>query len=158
MGSNDLVCSQNHFMRASYCRRLTTLVGLKPVISLIFKLSKHLSAVIAVCCLVAVLLACNMRSDADWQKQLGDKKLSKASNSGSISNKVDIYFCPSGEYGMVTQFSGLSGGGAGTLSMADENTEYGRWTVTSSTLILQSQNGERHAYDISQVLMTVSSN
>lgn len=130
-------------------RRPTPTVGTL-VKTLNYALSKHVSAVTAVFTIISVLLACNMRSDSDWQKELGGKKLSRASNSGSLSNKVDIYFCPSGEYGMVTQFSGFSGGGAGTLSVADEDSEYGRWTVTSSTLVLQSQDGKRHEYDISQ--------
>jgi hypothetical protein len=87
-------------------------------------------------------------SDQEWSKMLAYKKLSRASNSGSVSTKTNFYFCPSGEYAMQTQFSGFSGGGAGTLSMADEDVELGRWVEKNGTLYLQAENGERREYDL----------
>jgi hypothetical protein len=116
--------------------------------------SRQMGALAALILVLSVGLACNMRSDAEWKQMLGGKKLSKASNSGAISDKVDIYFCPSGEYGMETQFTGFSTGGAGTLSMADSDVEYGQWSVSSGTLVLVSQNGERREYSISQGMDT----
>ena len=49
---------------------------------------------------------------------------------------------------MQTQFSGFSGGGAGTLSMADEDVELGRWIVKNGILYLQAENGDRRQYDL----------
>jgi len=69
-----------------------------------------------------------------------------------VSTNVNIYFCPSGEYAMQSQFSGFSTGGAGTLSSADEDVEYGKWKVESGTLTLRSQNGKSHEYSLSQGL------
>src|SRR5687767_13410430 len=112
--------------------------------------SKHFSTFPAALVLLLVVLGCNSRSDTEWTKILGNKKLSMAKTSGSISDKTDIWFCPSGEYAMRTQFSGFSTGGAGTLSMADEDFEYGNWRVESGVLILRSQDGQTSRYDISQ--------
>ena len=81
--------------------------------------SKHMSAVTTLFVLLTVALACNLRTDSDWKNELGGKKLSRANNSGSVSTKINIYFCPTGEYAMQSQFSGFSTGGAGTLSSAD---------------------------------------
>ena len=111
---------------------------------------KHLAALPAVIILLAVALACDTRSDADWKNELHGKKLSMASTSGSISDRIDIWFCGSGEYALRRQFSGMSGGGGGTLSMADEDFEQGKWIVESSTLILQSQDGQTSEFSISQ--------
>ena len=113
--------------------------------------TKQFSPLLALACLVFAALGCGeMRSDADWKRELGGKKLSMAKTSGSISDKVEIWFCSTGEYARRTQFSGFSSGGGGTLSMADEDTEAGRWRVEGGTLILQPENGETSRYDISQ--------
>jgi len=108
-------------------------------------------AIIAVVAVLFVALGCDGAgySDEEWSKQLAYKKLSRASNSGSVSTKTNFYFCPSGEYAMQTQFSGFSGGGAGTLSMADEDVELGRWVVKNGTLYVQTETGERRQYDLS---------
>jgi uncharacterized lipoprotein NlpE involved in copper resistance len=112
--------------------------------------SKHFTALAALMILLFTGLACNSRSDAEWTRILADKKLSMAKTSGSISDKVNIWFCPSGEYVMQKQFTGFSTGGGGTLSMADEDVEYGRWQILSSTLVLRAQSGERTEFLISQ--------
>lgn len=115
--------------------------------------TKHLAATAALAALAFAALGCGDlgKSDADWKRELGGKKLSKAKTSGSVSDKVQIWFCGSGEYARQTQFSGFSTGGAGTLSMADEDIEGGTWRVESGTLVLSPQNGEASTYDISQV-------
>ena len=111
---------------------------------------KHTAAVLSLGILLSIGLGCASKSDNEWRAELSGKKLSRASNSGAISNSVNIYFCADGRYAMERQFSGFSTGGAATLSMADEEVELGRWTVQSSTLILQSRDGERHEYGLSQ--------
>lgn len=108
------------------------------------------TALIALALLIAAALGCNITSDEEWVKGLAHKKLTRAETSGAISDRIDIYFCPNGEYAKQTQFTGFSGGGAGTLSMADEQTELGRWTVTGGVLYLQSQEGNRSEYTLSQ--------
>jgi len=107
-------------------------------------------AVVAIAAVLFVALACGgaQFSDKEWSKQLAYKKLSRASNSGSVSTKTNFYFCPTGEYAMQTQFSGFSGGGAGTLSMADEDVELGRWMVKNGILYLEAENGDRRQYDL----------
>lgn len=113
--------------------------------------TKHFTALAALMILVFAGLGCGeMRSDSDWKRELGGKKLSMAKTSGSISDKVEIWFCSSGEFARRTQFSGFSGGGSGTLSMANEDVEAGSWRVESGILILQPENGETSQYDISQ--------
>ena len=113
--------------------------------------TKHFTALAALAILVFAGLGCGeMKSDSDWKRELGGKKLSMAKTSGSISDKVEIWFCSSGEFARRTQFSGFSGGGGGTLSMANEDVETGSWRVESCTLILQPENGETLQYDISQ--------
>lgn len=111
--------------------------------------TKHFLAIIALSLLIFIGLACNFTSDSDWKRELGSKKLTMAKTSGSISDRVDIWFCASGEYAMRTQFSGFSGGGGSSLSMADEDFEQGTWTVESGMLILNPQNGKNHEYSIS---------
>ncbi len=113
-------------------------------------ISKHFWSIIAFGLILSVGLGCNIKSDADWEKELGGRKLTMAQTSGGISDKVEIWFCPNGEYAKRTYFGGFSSGGAGTLSMADESTEGGRFQVRSSTLILQSQDGNVSEYSISQ--------
>lgn len=113
--------------------------------------TKHFTAPAALAVLVFAALGCGeMKSDVDWKRELGGKKLSMAKTSGSISDKVEIWFCSSGEFARRTQFSGFSSGGGGTLSMADEDVETGSWRVESRTLILQPENGKTSQYDISQ--------
>ena len=112
--------------------------------------SKHLAAILSFGVLLAVGLGCDRKTDGEWKHELGGKKLSRAKNSGSVSNSTNIYFCASGEYALQTQFSGFSTGGVGTLSMADEDVELGRWTVDSGTLILQAQDGKRQEYELSE--------
>lgn len=109
-------------------------------------------AILAFISLVFIGIACTCgggRSDQEWNRMLAYKKLSRASNSGAVSDKVNFYFCPSGDYAMQTQFSGFSGGGAGTLSMASEDVELGRWAVKNGVLYLRSQNGEDRQYGLS---------
>lgn len=110
--------------------------------------TKHFSAVIALGLLVFIGLACN--SEADWENELGGKQLTYAKTSGSFSDRVDIWFCPSGEYAVRSESSGFSGGGSGTLSTAGENGDYGQWRVDGSTLILRSQNGQVTEYELSK--------
>lgn len=114
------------------------------------RFSDQLMAVFAVALLLAAGLACNLKSDDEWKRELAHKKLSRASTSGSISDKVTFYFCPTGEYAKQSEFSGYSPGGAGTLSMADSDVELGRWEVRSGTLVLRSQTGETSEYSINQ--------
>lgn len=107
-----------------------------------------LTTVIALVLLLGAALACNFKSDEEWANELGGKQLSRAKTSGAISDRVDIWFCSNGEYVKRTQFSGMSTGGGGTLSMADEDVEQGTWRVESSTLILRSQDGNVTEYSI----------
>src|SRR5690242_11833309 len=90
--------------------------------------SKYSAAFLSVCVLMGVGFGCKMKPDSAWKSELGGKKLSRANNSGSVSSNVNIYFCPSGEYALQSQFTGFSTGGAGTLSTANERVEYGHWT------------------------------
>lgn len=112
--------------------------------------SKHFCSIIAFAFIVFVGLGCGAKSDADWERDLGGRKLTMAKTSGGISDKVEIWFCPNGEYAKRIYFGGFSTGGAGTLSVADEDTEGGKFQVRSSTLILQSQDGNTSEYSISQ--------
>ena len=112
--------------------------------------SKHFLSIVAFACILLVGLGCNTKSDADWERDLGGRKLTMATTSGGISDKIEIWFCPNGEYARRTYFGGFSTGGAGTLSVADEDTEGGRFQVRSSILILQSQDGNTSEYRISQ--------
>ena len=109
-------------------------------------LAEHFSSLVAVLVVLGVGVGCNFKPDADWKRELHGKKLTMAKTSGSISDRVDIWFCGSGDYAKRTQFSGLSGG----FSTADEKYELGNWTVESGTLILRSQQGETSEYSISQ--------
>ena len=111
----------------------------------------NLAVTIAVVSLMlTVVLGCNSRSDAEWKDLLGGNKLSRADNSGSVSTKTTIYFCPTGDYAMQIDFSGYSTGGAGTLSMADNDVELGRWQVDAGVLKLQSQEGKTHEYSLGE--------
>jgi hypothetical protein len=110
------------------------------------------SAIAAVLVLFFLVLGCNTKSDDEWTALLAHKKLSRANNDGSISTKVNYYFCPSGEYAIQTQFSGFSTGGAGTLSMADEDVELGTWQVRNGVLLLSPQDGGRKEISLSQGL------
>jgi hypothetical protein len=107
--------------------------------------TKHFSSLLALGCLIFFVLGC-FKSDDNWKNHLAHKKLTSAKTSGSISDRVDIYFCPSGEYAKRTDFVGNSGG----FSMANEDVEYGSWTVESGTLILQSEDGKTTQYSLSQ--------
>lgn len=116
----------------------------------IIRTNNQSPAFFAIAAVLFIALACGgtQFSDKEWNKQLAHKKLSRASNSGSVSTKTNFYFCPTGEYAMQTQFSGFSGGGAGSLSMADEDVELGRWIVKNGILYLQAENGDRRQYDL----------
>lgn len=114
--------------------------------------SNRITAAFAVIAMVTLAIACNLKTDDAWKSELADKKLSRASNSGSFSDKVVFYFCPNGEYAMQTQTSGFSTGGVGTLSMADEDVELGRWTVSGGNLMLKPETGERREYSLSSGL------
>lgn len=113
--------------------------------------TKHFTSLAAIGLLLFAALGCGVtKSDEDWKRELGGKKLSMAKTSGSISDKIEIWFCSTGEYARRTQFSGFSTGGGGTLSMADEDVETGTWRVESGVLILQPENGKTGQYDLSQ--------
>lgn len=109
-------------------------------------ITKHFSALAAFAVLLFISLACNFRSDSEWKRELGGKKLSSAKTSGSISDKIEIWFCPSGEYAKRTEFVGVSG----DFTMADADVEQGKWKIESGVLILRSQDGKTSEYDISQ--------
>jgi len=112
---------------------------------------KHTAAFLSFGLLLALGLGCTGgKTVGEWRNELGGRKLTRAKSSGSISDRVDIYFCSTGEYALQTQFSGFSTGGAGSLSMADEDVELGRWDVDGGTLILQSQDGSRREYSLSE--------
>lgn len=112
--------------------------------------TKHFSAVISLSIVVFIALGCGCKSDAEWQNTLGGKKLTMAKTSNGLSDKVEIWFCPTGEYAKKTQFSGFSGGGGGDLSVASQDGELGIWKVESGVLYLKSQDGKTSSYDISQ--------
>ncbi len=105
---------------------------------------KHGSALLALNLLLFFTLGC-FKSDLDWKNNLAYKKLSNAQTSGSISDKFEFYFCPTGEYALKTSFVGMSGG----FSMANEKVEFGNWRVESGTLILQPENGKTKHYSLS---------
>ena len=111
--------------------------------------SNFQSAMLALLLATIAGIACNLKTDDAWKSELADKKLSRASSSSSFSDKVVFYFCPNGEYAMQTQSSGFSTGGAGTLSMADEDVEFGRWTVSDGSLLLQPEKGDRREIGLS---------
>ena len=108
--------------------------------------TKHFSAIMALGLLVFVALACGFKSDSDWKRELGGMKLTYAKTTGSISDRIDIWLCPSGEYAKRTDFVGVSG----DFTSADADVEEGKWTVESGTLILQSQDGKTTEYDLSK--------
>lgn len=112
--------------------------------------TKHFSAVISLSIVVFIALGCGCKFDAEWQNTLGGKKLTMAKTSNGLSDKVEIWFCPTGEYAKKTQFSGFSGGGGGDLSVAAQDGELGIWKVESGVLYLKSQDGKTSSYDISQ--------
>jgi hypothetical protein len=111
---------------------------------------KHLTAILAFGLLLFTGLACDFQDDSDWKREFGGKKLTFVKTSGSIGDRVDIWFCDSGEYAKRTEFNGFSGGGGDSFSMAGEDFEQGRWTIEAGVLILKSNNGEQSSYDISQ--------
>jgi hypothetical protein len=111
---------------------------------------KQFSAILGLSIVVFVALACGFQSDGDWQRELGGKKLRYVKTSGSISDEVNIWFCSDGQYAKETIFSGFSGGGGSSLSMADNDVELGNWRIENGILILQSQEGERSEYDIAK--------
>ena len=106
--------------------------------------TKHMAAVTVLGLLMFFALGC-FKSDEQWKNNLAHKKLTTAKTSGSISDRIDIYFCPNGDYAKRTDFVGNSGG----FSMANEDYEIGRWTVESGTLILQSDQGNTSQYNLS---------
>jgi hypothetical protein len=106
---------------------------------------KHFSAIIVLSLLVFIALACDTKSDSEWESELGGKKLTTAKTSGSISDKIEIWFCPSGEYAKRTEFVGVSG----DFTMADADVEQGRWTIDSGVLTLTSGDGKTSQYDLS---------
>jgi uncharacterized lipoprotein NlpE involved in copper resistance len=115
--------------------------------SFIFSQNGNLG-VAAFAIILLVVLGCNTRSDEEWTNLLGDRSLTKASTSGAISDRVTLYFCPNGDYARVFETSGFSGGGGGTLSMADRSIEAGRWQVRGGKLILASEDGDQHEYSL----------
>ena len=120
--------------------------------------ANQISFVLALTILVSVVLGCGQpKSDAEWKSALAGKKLSMASNSGSFSYRYDIWFCGSGEYAARRQTSGFSTGGAGTLSMADEDAEQGRWRVEAGKLIVEPENGQRQQLELEQTAADVIS-
>jgi hypothetical protein len=104
--------------------------------------SKYFTPFAALFIVLSVGLGCNFVSDDEWKSALSGKKLTRASTSGSFSDKITFYFCSNGDYGKQTDSTGFSPGGAGSLSMASNDVEYGRWKVDSSVLTLESQKGE----------------
>jgi hypothetical protein len=110
--------------------------------------SKHFAPVAAFVIVLSVGLGCNFVSDDQWKSALSGKKLTRASTSGSFSDKITLYFCSNGDYGKQTDSTGFSPGGAGSLSMASNDVEYGRWKVDSSVLVLESQKGETFSYEL----------
>lgn len=108
--------------------------------------TKHFTAIIALGLLVFVGLACNSKSDSDWKRELAGKKLTFAKTSGSISDRIDIWFCASGEYAKRTDFVGVSG----DFTAADADVEQGKWTVESGVLILKSEDGNTSEYELSE--------
>jgi hypothetical protein len=116
----------------------------------VYLFKKHFSALLGLGLVVFISLACGFQSDADWQRELGEKKLTFAKTSGSISDKINIWFCPNGQYAKETQFTGFSGGGGGDFSVADRDGELGNWKVENGVLILQSEEGKTSRYDLSK--------
>lgn len=106
------------------------------------------SGIAAISIVLLLALGCNMRSDEEWTRVLGNRMLTKASTSGAISDRVMLYFCPNGEYARVVETTGFSGGGTGTLSLAGESVELGRWQVNGGTLTLRSQDGEQREFSL----------
>ncbi|MEZ5428320.1 MAG: hypothetical protein R2747_18770 [Pyrinomonadaceae bacterium] len=112
-------------------------------------LSRHFTAAVAFGLFLLIALGCGGRSDAEWKAALGGRKLMTVKNSGSFSDKTEIWFCSNGEYALRTVSTGFSPGGGSTLSMVDQDGEMGRFEVRSSTLILRSQEGNVSEYSLS---------
>jgi hypothetical protein len=112
---------------------------------LIHLCGKHAAAGLAFGLLVFMSLGCGFKSDSEWKRELGGKKLSTAKTSGSVSDRTDIWFCPSGEYARRSEFVGVSG----DFTHADADVEEGRWTIESGVLILKPEGGKTSEYDLS---------
>ncbi len=110
------------------------------------------SGIAAFLIIFLVVLGCNSRSDEEWTQTLGSRMLTRANTSGAISNRVELYFCPNGEYARVIDTTGFSGGGVGSLSMADRSVELGRWQVRGGTLYLVPEEGETSEFSLSASL------
>ncbi len=108
--------------------------------------TKHFPAIFSLILLVFVALSCSFKSDNDWKQQLGGKKLTFAKTTGSISDKIDIYFCGNGMYAKRTEFTGVSG----EFTMADAKVERGLWNIESGYLLLENEKKELTEYSISQ--------
>ena len=94
------------------------------------------SSLAALAMLIFIVLGCNgVGSVSNWESELAGKKLSMANNSGAFSDSMQIWFCSSGKFSAKKQTSGFSGGGSGTLSMADEDAQSGKWSVKGSTFL-----------------------
>jgi hypothetical protein len=74
---------------------------------------------------------------SEWENKLAGTQLTWAHNDGTFGDQVDIWLCSSGEYSIKRSMTGTSTGGVGTGTMADENSESGKWSVNSSTLIFK---------------------
>lgn len=108
--------------------------------------NKHFSAIISLTLLVFIGLSCSFKSDNEWKQQFGGKRLTFAKTTGSISDKIDIYFCHNGMYAKRTEFIGVSG----DFTTANADVERGYWNVESGILLLESEKGKTSEYKISQ--------
>lgn len=121
--------------------------------------SRHYSFFAALALLIFVALGCGeirddrvsqRQSGSDWRRELAGKKLTTVKSSGSFSDRIDIWFCSSGEYFFRKETTGFSTGGVGTGSYASQNTEHGTWSVDSSTLTFRPDKAEAGDVQVSR--------
>lgn len=90
---------------------------------------------------------------SEWQTYLRGKHLLYLNTSGSFSDRIDIYLCPSGSFYYQSNTAGFSRGGVGIGTLASENKNRGTWRVTSrggDQLILEFASGEIYEYTLQQ--------
>ena len=109
-------------------------------------IAKHYLAAVSLSFLLFIGISCGMKTDDAWKNDLGNKRLTFVNNSGSISDKIDIWFCDSGIYAKRIEFTGVSG----EFTMADADMERGYWNIESGVLRLQSEHNKISEYTISQ--------
>jgi hypothetical protein len=120
--------------------------------------SRHNVSFVAAAVLIVAGLGCaglddssssGSGSSSGWAQELAGKKIMRAQSSGSFSDTYSYWFCSSGDYLFKQDTVGMSYGGGGTGSMASQDFQRGKWSVSSSTLTLISDDGSKSEAQLS---------